>query len=202
MSPIRQRILSPPTCMRCSAYTFLSVASGLTVISRPNIPISATKTQVSLPTTPATSGDSLAYIPPHPQNGTPYHRYTTFLLLQSSQVTIDTSKMSREHFDMRTFFEQHGYVSGGGIHMFREEWDKTVGVIYKNILGVCLYTCDDNTFIEENRPTRNQVWPSAATKHLPGRRRTATSQVLNGIATIYFDNMDSHDAISSFEKSS
>jgi hypothetical protein len=101
-------------------------------------------------------------------------------------MTIVASKISREHFDMRTFFEQHGYAPGGGIHMFREAWDKGVGTVYKNILGECLYTDDDNTFTKENRPTRNQVWPSAAAQHISRRRGTATSKVLDGLATIYF----------------
>ncbi|KAG9104689.1 hypothetical protein FRC06_000075 [Ceratobasidium sp. 370] len=97
---------------------------------QPNIPLSATKTQVLL----SASEGTLPYIPPHPQNGTPYHRYTTFLLPQASQLSVEASEISRENFDMRTFFEEYKYDRGGGIHMFRGEWDKSVSAIYKNIL--------------------------------------------------------------------
>ncbi|KAF8599268.1 PEBP-like protein [Ceratobasidium sp. AG-I] len=102
---------------------------------QPNVPLSATNTQVNLPTAPATSETGLAYIPPHPQRGTPYHRYTTILLPQSSEISIDVANISRENFDLRAFFEQHGFANGGGIHMFREEWEKSVGAVYKNVLG-------------------------------------------------------------------
>ncbi|QRV76833.1 phosphatidylethanolamine-binding protein (PEBP) family [Ceratobasidium sp. AG-Ba] len=95
-----------------------------------NIPISATKTQITL-----SNGDVFPYIPPHPQNGTPYHRYTTFLLPQSSKLDLDVSQLSRENFNMRAFFAEHGFSEGGGMHMFRQEWDKSVSGIYKTILG-------------------------------------------------------------------
>ncbi|KAG9073478.1 hypothetical protein FS749_015125 [Ceratobasidium sp. UAMH 11750] len=99
-------------------------------VLQPNIPLSATKSQVLV----SDSEDTLPYIPPHPQNGTPYHRYTTFLLPQPSKLAIEVSKIPRENFNMRAFFREHQYDRGGGIHMFRGEWDKSVSAIYKNIL--------------------------------------------------------------------
>ncbi|CAE6515171.1 unnamed protein product [Rhizoctonia solani] len=102
---------------------------------QPNIPLSVTKTQVTFPTAPETSESSLPYIPPHPQNGTPYHRYTTLLLPQASEISIDISKLPRENFDVRGAYKQYGFTSGGGIHMFRENWDETVTSVYKNLLG-------------------------------------------------------------------
>lgn len=102
---------------------------------QPNIPLSATKTQIALPTAPETSESALVYIPPHPQRGTPYHRYTTLLLPQSSEISIEITKIPREHFDVRSFYEKHAFTSGGGIHMFREEWDEGVGMVYKKFLN-------------------------------------------------------------------
>ncbi|CAE6532052.1 unnamed protein product [Rhizoctonia solani] len=102
---------------------------------QPNIPLSVNKTQISLPTAPEASETSLPFIPPHPQNGTPYHRYTTLLLPQTSELSVDVSKLPRENFDVRGAYEQYEFTSGGGIHMFRENWDETVGLVYKKILG-------------------------------------------------------------------
>ncbi|KAJ1310770.1 hypothetical protein OPQ81_009291 [Rhizoctonia solani] len=102
---------------------------------KPNITLSVTKTQIILPTAPETSETSLPYIPPHPQNGTPYHRYTTLLLPQTSELSIDVSKLPREDFDVREVYERYGFAPGGGIHMFRENWDETVGLVYKKTLG-------------------------------------------------------------------
>ncbi|CUA77778.1 54S ribosomal protein L35, mitochondrial [Rhizoctonia solani] len=102
---------------------------------QPNIPLSATNTQITLPMAPETSETSLPYIPPHPQNGTSYHRYTTLLLPQSSELSIDALKLSRERFNVREAYKQYGFARGGGIHMFRENWDETVGSVYKNFLG-------------------------------------------------------------------
>ncbi|KAG8763898.1 hypothetical protein FRC11_009420 [Ceratobasidium sp. 423] len=102
---------------------------------QPNIPLSVTKTQITLSTAPEISETSLPFIPPHPQNGTPYHRYTTLLLPQTSELSVDMSKLPREKFDVRGAYEQYGFTSGGGIHMFRESWDETVGLVYKKFLG-------------------------------------------------------------------
>ncbi|CAE6438244.1 unnamed protein product [Rhizoctonia solani] len=102
---------------------------------QPNILLSATKTQISLTMAPETSETSLSYIPPHPQYGTPYHRYTTLLLPQNSELSTDISELSRENFSVREAYEQYGFAAGGGIHMFREKWDETVGSVYKKIFG-------------------------------------------------------------------
>ncbi|CAE7067681.1 unnamed protein product [Rhizoctonia solani] len=102
---------------------------------QPNIPLSATKTQITLPTALENSETSLPYIPPHPQAGTRYHRYTTLLLPQNSELSIDVSKLSREKFDVREAYKQYEFAPGGGIHMFRESWDETVGFVYKKFIG-------------------------------------------------------------------
>ncbi|CCO27910.1 60S ribosomal protein L35, mitochondrial [Rhizoctonia solani AG-1 IB] len=102
---------------------------------QPNIPLSATKTQISLTAAPVTSEVSHPYIPPHPQHGTPYHRYTTLLLPQNSELSINISQLPRENFSVREAYKQYDFGIGGGIHMFRENWDETVGSVYKKFFG-------------------------------------------------------------------
>lgn len=80
------------------------------------------------------------YIPPHPQNGTPYHRYCVFLLENPDpKAKIDVgpmSKGSRNDFNMRDFIAQYGFKPecAGGAHFWRELWDPTVSDIYRTIL--------------------------------------------------------------------
>jgi len=104
---------------------------------KPNIPLSALSSSwiPDLDThTP--------YIPPHPQRGTRYHRYTTLLLPQQSptqEISVPVlSEKDRYGFNVRTFIEQYGLdgSKGGGAHMFREVWDPVVSSIYKDILGL------------------------------------------------------------------
>ncbi|KWU44795.1 PEBP-like protein [Rhodotorula sp. JG-1b] len=95
----------------------------------PNIPLSATSTTLPLDSLPA----SLAYVPPHPQNGTPYHRYTTLLLEQSSQLEL-SSEPERLGFSVREFVDQYG-LSPAGVSFFRQKWDKDVSAIYSEVLG-------------------------------------------------------------------
>ncbi len=77
------------------------------------------------------------YVPPHPQRGTPYHRYVLLVLPQSSPTEpIDIpvfQDSERLGFNFRAFAEQYGFdgARGGGAHMWREVWDETVSHIYK-----------------------------------------------------------------------
>ncbi|KAF8341680.1 phosphatidylethanolamine-binding protein [Amanita rubescens] len=123
---------------------------------KPNIPLSAIHRDRILDLNTHT-----AYIPPHPQHGTPYHRYV-FLLLphppasgaqdytlnaaaraSPGQVTsayLDipvVNNAERKGFDIRAFMQQWGLdrSKGGGIHMFRQIWNESVSKIYKNVLG-------------------------------------------------------------------
>lgn len=100
------------------------------------------------------------YIPPHPQRGTPYHRYVLLLLPQPpasgssytrnaearAQSGITTSAYlnippvtdaQRRQFDVRAFVRQWGLddTKGGGAHMWREIWDETVSKIYSDLLS-------------------------------------------------------------------
>lgn len=80
------------------------------------------------------------YLPPHPQQGTNYHRYTTLLIPQSEEISLPAfSKEERFNFDVREFVEQYGLDgTKGGAHMFREVWDSDVTNIYRDILGALL----------------------------------------------------------------
>lgn len=107
---------------------------------------------------------AVAWTPPHPQKGTPYHRYVTLLLpqLHSSQpIAIAPEDIEeRSAFDVRAFMTKHqlGYYSqddegvqmrmvpqtyadragkglAGGIHMWRAIWDEDVSKIYRDVLS-------------------------------------------------------------------
>ncbi|GAA6055622.1 hypothetical protein JCM3770_006729 [Rhodotorula araucariae] len=100
----------------------------------PNISLSATTPQpLSLSSLPAT----LAYIPPHPQAGTPYHRYTALLLAQPAGASAlefaEGSGPARAQFDTRAFVKQHG-LEAQGVSFFRQKWDESVSAIYAEVL--------------------------------------------------------------------
>ncbi|EAU80267.2 hypothetical protein CC1G_13488 [Coprinopsis cinerea okayama7 len=122
---------------------------------QPNVPLTATHTSQILDLNNHTK-----YIPPHPQRGTPYHRYTVLLLpqppLEGGEYTknvearanpgVPTSKKldipvvsdaERLGFNVRQFCQTWGLdaSTGGGLHMFREVWDEEVSKIYKDVLG-------------------------------------------------------------------
>ncbi|KJA29096.1 hypothetical protein HYPSUDRAFT_487273 [Hypholoma sublateritium FD-334 SS-4] len=120
---------------------------------KPNIPLS-TSSQNLLDLNTHTT-----YIPPHPQQGTPYHRYVILLLPQpplgaseytlaaasrttpesTTSVTLDIPVVPMEQrrgFDVRAFAQRWNLdgAKGGGAHMFREVWDEEVSKIYQTIL--------------------------------------------------------------------
>ncbi|KAI0344248.1 PEBP-like protein [Trametopsis cervina] len=100
---------------------------------QPNISLHALSRELTLPTTHTT------YIPPHPQRGTPYHRYAVVLLPQQSAEHIDVPAITdaeRLGFDLRAFSQKFGLdgSKGGGAHMWREQWDPTVSEIYRETL--------------------------------------------------------------------
>ena len=106
------------------------------LLLRPNIPLSASTPSPSVPLDTHTR-----YVPPHPQRGTPYHRYVLLVLPQSSATEpIDIpvfEESDRLGFNFRAFAEQYGFdgARGGGAHMWREVWDETVSHIYKYTLS-------------------------------------------------------------------
>jgi large subunit ribosomal protein L35 len=122
---------------------------------KPNISLSAlSSSRIPDPNT------HTRYIPPHPQRGTPYHRYVCLLLphppIGGSEYTLTGAfRTARDHhtsvelhipivsdqdrlgFNIRRFASQWNLdgTKGGGIHMWREVWDDDVSHIYRDILG-------------------------------------------------------------------
>ncbi|KAG5352677.1 hypothetical protein C0989_001141 [Termitomyces sp. Mn162] len=136
-------------------YTMLLVDPEYSILTkpRPNIPLSATtRGRIDL-------DGHTPYIPPHPQQGTPYHRYVLLLLPQPpldgvthslnaearaepgvpTSTTLDIPPVEpaeRANFDVRAFVQRWGLdtIPGGGAHMWREVWNSRVSKIYKNVL--------------------------------------------------------------------
>lgn len=97
------------------------------------------------------------YIPPHPQRGSPYHRYVCLLLQQPPLVGSEYTRTSafratcptsvqldipiipdleRLGFNVRKFASQWNLDGAKGVHMWREVWDDDVSLIYRDILGM------------------------------------------------------------------
>ncbi|SPO26818.1 related to MRPL35 - mitochondrial ribosomal protein, large subunit [Ustilago trichophora] len=98
-----------------------------------DIPLSAT----SSPTIDLTQNMTVNYTPPHPQQGTPYHRYTTILFEQSNSTTISTDNLDASNFNLSTFVEQN-QLNPAGIHFWRAKWTPqsadAISTIYSDIL--------------------------------------------------------------------
>ncbi|KAJ9089143.1 mitochondrial 54S ribosomal protein YmL35 [Entomophthora muscae] len=79
----------------------------------------------------------LKYIPPHPAQGTKFHRYTFVLLEQPEDATPSTIQQALEASDatVRSLVEKHGFVARG-LHFFRAEWSPAVSAIYKDAFGI------------------------------------------------------------------
>ncbi|TEB26318.1 PEBP-like protein [Coprinellus micaceus] len=120
---------------------------------QPNVPLSASTTRIS------GLNNHTKYIPPHPQKGTPYHRYTVLLIPQppkegetytrntearakdgevtSKEIEVDViGEEGRKGFDVREFCERHGMSckEGGAVHMWREVWSERTNKVYREIL--------------------------------------------------------------------
>lgn len=94
-----------------------------------NVPLSATTPKV-------TGGDAvLDYVPPHPQKGTKYHRYTLIAFEQPNegQDKVDVKVDSRDTFDVKNLAQSLG-LKATGATFFREEWDEYVSKIYSDVL--------------------------------------------------------------------
>ena len=138
----------------------------------PNIALSAS-TSGSLPDLTHTK-----YIPPHPQRGTPYHRYCLFLLPHkdpNAKISLPpTTDEARRGFDLRQFCEKHGIEAGkgGAAQMWREVWDETVSDIYKHTLSACLSFPLPRSFSLTisaiNRTIRAQIWHPSASRPIRG----------------------------------
>lgn len=82
------------------------------------------------------------YIPPHPQQGSNYHRYTVLLFEQpsspsSEQSAIDIAK-NRHNFQLANYISTHNLVPAG-IHFWRAKWSPdsadAISTIYRDILS-------------------------------------------------------------------
>ena len=135
-----------------SVTQFSLVKSKHNPMTRPNISLSAlSPSRISDP------NSHTYYIPPHPQRGSPYHRYVCllpqpplessgYILTGAYRATTITSveldipivlDQERLGFNIRKFTSQWNLdgTKGGGVHMWREVWDDDVSHIYKDILG-------------------------------------------------------------------
>lgn len=97
-----------------------------------DVPLSASQSSL-----PASLNDVLPYIPPHPQQGTPYHRYTMLLFEQTAPVSL--GEVPREQMDVTAFAAQH-QLQLRGLHFWRARWTeankKEVSAIYNDILQI------------------------------------------------------------------
>ena len=99
-----------------------------------NIPISPTET--SLPLSKAQESQLvLPYLPPFAQKGSPYHRYSVFVLEQTAGETLDVEALKkgikRDGFSMRSFTHKQA-LKPIGIAIFRSLWDEgTAGVMHR-----------------------------------------------------------------------
>lgn len=65
-----------------------------------------------MPSESAPDAPILPYIPPHPQNGSPAHRYVVLLLPQSSSIPASAvSNIERLSFDVRAFINEHNLLT-------------------------------------------------------------------------------------------
>lgn len=97
-----------------------------------DIPLSATAKTID-----ESSGRTLlSYIPPHPEKGTPYHRYT-YVLLEQSKALPGEIRLPEDQvldFDTRHFAKQNS-LTAAGVTFFRQVWHKSVSSIFKDILS-------------------------------------------------------------------
>ncbi|KAH7342655.1 phosphatidylethanolamine-binding protein [Rhexocercosporidium sp. MPI-PUGE-AT-0058] len=97
-----------------------------------NIPLSPTNT--SLPLSKATESQLvLPWLPPFAQKGSPYHRYSVFVIQQKPDQTIDVAELKktarRDNFQLKSFVDKH-QIKPIGMSIFRSSWDEgTAGVM-------------------------------------------------------------------------
>ncbi|PVF95758.1 PEBP-like protein [Serendipita vermifera] len=102
----------------------------------PNIPISS----ASISPLSFSNEVPASWIPPHPQRGTPYHRYCIFLLEHPEpNERIEVGPIDdegRKSFVLREFVNRWKLKPhiGGGAHFWRSIWAQEVSEIYKTLL--------------------------------------------------------------------
>jgi large subunit ribosomal protein L35 len=100
-----------------------------------NIRISPTETSLPLSKLSSDTQVLLPWLPPFAQKGSPYHRYSIFLLQHSGGNELDVAALretvQRDGFNLRSFTDKH-LLRPVGVHMFRSIWDTgTAGVMKK-----------------------------------------------------------------------
>lgn len=133
------------------------------------------------------------YVPPHPQKGTPYHRYVILLLPQESTterlaipVPTDAERLS---FNVREFTEKYGMDGGkgGAAHMWREVWDEQVSDIYAETLSAYFHSHLKVAALTSafRRTGRTEIHFTSQTGSLRGyQRRKEIRQVILSFHTI------------------
>ncbi|KAG4304149.1 hypothetical protein PORY_002513, partial [Pneumocystis oryctolagi] len=92
---------------------------------------------------PSSGNILVPYIPPHPQKGSLYHRYTLLVFEQAGRIS-NNSVIERDRFDVRQFASLN-YFKIVGINFWRGIWDEHVDKImlamklppYKTMLKRC-----------------------------------------------------------------
>lgn len=104
-----------------------------------DIPISVVDGNVNL-TDKSVGKELLAWEPPAPEQGTPYHRYVFLVFRQPSPSSVTTT--SREGFNLRDFLSSQGLTSHSltGLSLFRAEWseeeDQFINSVFREKRGV------------------------------------------------------------------
>ncbi|KAG5519860.1 hypothetical protein PMAC_000136 [Pneumocystis sp. 'macacae'] len=119
-------------------YSFSLKSKILTILSS-DIPISPNNSLVQ----PSVATVLAPYIPPHPQKGSLYHRYT-LLVFEQAEKHLNNSIIQRDKFDIRQFASLNHFKIVG-IHFWRSLWDEYVDKImsslkllpYKTMLKKC-----------------------------------------------------------------
>lgn len=99
-----------------------------------NIPLSPIET--SLPLSKATEEQLIhPWLPPFAQKGSPYHRYSVFVLQQEPGQTLNTTmlkeKIKQDGFSLRSFIDKIN-ATPIGMSIFRGIWDEgTAGVMQR-----------------------------------------------------------------------
>lgn len=100
-----------------------------------NIPISPVQDSLPLSRANPESQLILPWLPPFAQKGSPYHRYSIFVLEQKPGQVLDVAALKelyqRDRFNLRGFKDRHD-VQPIGLGLFRSEWDEgTKGVMQR-----------------------------------------------------------------------
>ncbi|TGO58479.1 hypothetical protein BCON_0054g00090 [Botryotinia convoluta] len=100
-----------------------------------NIPISPVQDSLPLSRADPESQLILPWLPPFAQKGSPYHRYSIFVLEQKPGQFLDVAALKelyqRDRFNLRGFKDRHD-VQPIGLGLFRSEWDEgTKGVMQR-----------------------------------------------------------------------